>query len=110
LRTCTLAHSPIIIPSHSVSHTLHGSKSHRRLPWLPGCHILCEVLAESEEAVEHQTYSAKGHTEMAEILQMALGFIFPNNKYNTDERDRVAVRGHCGSLSYDGHVTNVRIS
>jgi len=56
-----LQHFPIIIFSHFVSHTLRVSKSHPRLPLLPGCHIFCEVLAEAEEAVEHQTHSATGY-------------------------------------------------
>jgi hypothetical protein len=38
---------------------------------------------------------------------MALGLIFPNNKYMMDESGRVAVRGYYGSLAYDGHVTNI---
>ena len=81
-----LSHFPIIILSHFVSHTLHMCKSHPRLPLLPGCHILCEVTAKAEEAAEHQTQSATRHN------WMTLGFIFPNNKYNIDERDRLSVR------------------
>ena len=56
-----LPHFPIIILFNCVSHTLHVSESYLRLPLLPSCHILCEVLAGAEEAVEHQTYSATEH-------------------------------------------------
>ena len=56
-----LPHFSIIILSHFVSHTLHMCKSHPRLPLLPGCHILCDVIAEAEQAAEHQTHSATRH-------------------------------------------------
>ena len=56
-----LPHFPIIILSKFVSHILHMCKSHPRLPLLPVCHILCELIAEAEEAAEHQTHTAIRH-------------------------------------------------